>query len=58
MTASGCEIMTTWEPSTSEMVAPARSAIDRTASVPIARSFVPTTAQVVSRFQAGAPVFS
>jgi hypothetical protein len=40
VTASGCETMITWEPSTSVMVAPARSAIERTTSVPAALSRV------------------
>ena len=45
VTASGCEIMITWEPSTSVILAPARSAIERTTSVPAALSPVATTAQ-------------
>ncbi len=47
--------MITWEPSTSVIVAPARSAIERTTSVPAALSPVATTAQQGKSFQAGAP---
>src|SRR6478735_3174886 len=54
-TTSGREIMITCEPSTSVMVAPARSAIDRTTSVPAALSADATTAQDGSDFQAGGP---
>ena len=38
MTTCGCEIMIMREPSTSVIVAPARSAIERTTSVPAALS--------------------
>ena len=47
--------MITWEPSTSVIVAPARSAIERITSVPAALSPVATTAQEGRSFQAGAP---
>ena len=47
--------MITCEPSTSVMVAPARSAIERTTSVPAALSPVATTAQDGRRFHAGGP---
>jgi hypothetical protein len=40
--------MTTWEPSTSVIFAPARLAIERMTSVPAALSTVATTAQVGS----------
>ena len=55
-TASGREIMITCEPSTSVMVATARSAIDRTTSVPAARSGDARTVQDGSDFQAGGPM--
>ncbi len=55
VTASGCEIMITCEPSTSVIVAPARSAIERTTSVPAALSPVATTAQDGRSFHAGGP---
>src|SRR5262249_10889895 len=54
-TASGCEIITTCDESTSVIVAPARSAIDRVTSVPAALSAVPTTAHDGSFFQAAGP---
>ena len=54
VTASGCEIMITWEPSISVIVAPARSAIERTTSVPAALSAVATTAHDGRCFHAGA----
>src|ERR687888_2052815 len=54
-TASGREIMITCEPSTSVMVAPARSAIDRTTSVPAALSGDARTVQDGRDFQAGGP---
>src|SRR4029450_1844759 len=54
-TASGREIMITCEPSTSVIVAPARSAIDRTTSVPAALSGDASTVQDGSDFQAGGP---
>jgi hypothetical protein len=41
VTASGWEIMMTCEPSISVILAPARSAIDRTTSLPAALSVVP-----------------
>jgi hypothetical protein len=44
-TTSGREIMITCEPSTSVMVAPARSAIERTTSVPAALSGDASTVQ-------------
>src|SRR3954470_13297596 len=47
--------MITCEPSTSVMVAPARSAIDRTTSVPAALSGDASTVQDGSDFQAGGP---
>jgi hypothetical protein len=47
--------MITWDPSTSVIVAPARSAIERITSVPAALSPVATTAQEGRSFQAGAP---
>src|SRR3712207_4811112 len=50
--------MITWEPSASVIVAPARSAIERTASVPTTLSPVGTTAQDGRFFQAGTPVGS
>jgi hypothetical protein len=55
VTASGCEIMITCEPSTSVTRAPARSAIDRTRSVPAALSDKATTAHDGRSFHAGAP---
>lgn len=58
MTAWGWLTMTTWEASTSVIVAPARSAIRRTTSLPAALSPVATTAQDGSVFQAGAPLGS
>ena len=45
MTTWGCEIMITWEPSTSVIVAPARLAMARMTSLPAALSPVATTAQ-------------
>src|SRR5919197_5877979 len=54
-TASGWEIMNTCEPSTSVMVAPARSACERITSVPAALSPVATTAQEGRDLQAGGP---
>ena len=45
VTTCGCEIMLTWEPSTSVIVAPARLAIARMTSLPAALSPVATTAQ-------------
>src|SRR3954447_21644781 len=47
--------MITCEPSTSVIVAPARSAIDRTTSVPAALSGDASTVQDGSDFQAGGP---
>src|SRR3712207_6505076 len=47
--------MITCEPSTSVLVAPARSAMERTTSEPAALSPVGTTAQDGRFFQAGAP---
>jgi hypothetical protein len=47
--------MITWEPSTSVIVAPARSAMDRMTSVPAALSPVGTAAQAGKLFQAGSP---
>jgi hypothetical protein len=58
VTAWGWEIMITCEPSTSVMVAPARWAWARTASVPAALSLVATTAQHGSFFHAGGPDLS
>ena len=58
MTASGWEIMITWEPSISVILAPARCAIDRTTSAPAALSAVPIAAQDGRSFQAGWPVSS
>src|SRR6185295_13855066 len=55
VTASGREIMITCEPETSVIVAPARSAIDRTTSVPAALSGDASTVQHGSDFQAGGP---
>ena len=55
VTARGCEIMITCDPSTSVISAPARFAIERMTSVPAARSPVATTAQEGSRVQAGGP---
>src|SRR5262245_28787324 len=54
-TASGSETMTTCEPSSSVIVAPARSAIDLVRSVPAALSPVATTAQDGNDFHAGGP---
>jgi hypothetical protein len=54
-TTSGQEIMITGEPSTSVIVAPARSAIDRTTSVPAALPGDASTVQEGSDFQAGGP---
>src|SRR5258706_6796823 len=53
-TTCGCEIMITWEPSTSVIVAPARWAMERMTSLPAALSPLATTAQVGKVFQAGA----
>src|SRR5438105_1475860 len=50
-----CETIMTCEPSTSVIVAPARSAIERTTSVPAALSPVATTAQLGRVFHAGRP---
>jgi hypothetical protein len=47
--------MITWEPSTPTMSAPARSAIERTTSVPAALSPVAMTAHEGRSFQPGAP---
>jgi hypothetical protein len=58
VTASGCEIMITWEPSISVIVAPARWAIDLTTSAPAALSPVPTAAQVGRSFHATCMVSS
>ena len=55
VTAWGCEIMITCEPSTSVIVAPARSAIERITSVPAALSPVATTAHDGRSFHAGGP---
>ncbi len=55
MTTCGCEIMITWEPSTSVIVAPARLAMERMTSLPAALSPVATTVQEGKVFQAGAP---
>src|SRR5262245_64402848 len=57
-TTSGCEIITTCDASTSVIFAPARFAIDITASAPTALSPVATTAQDGYFFQAGGPVGS
>ena len=54
-TSYGWEIMITWEPSTSLIVAPARSAMERTTSEPAALSPVGTAAQAGKVFQAGSP---
>src|SRR6195256_1975098 len=54
-TSSGWETMITCEPSASVIVAPARSAMDRTTSVPAARSLVASTVQDGRYFQAGGP---
>ena len=43
-TACGCETMITWEPSASVIVAPVRSAMERTTSAPAALSPLGTTA--------------
>jgi hypothetical protein len=59
VTTSGCDIMGTCEaPSTSVIVAPARSAIERTTSEPAALSPVGTTAQDGRFLQAGTPLGS
>src|SRR5205807_3488126 len=55
VTTCGCEIMITWEPSTSVIVAPARLAMARMTSLPAALSPVATTAQEGKVFQAGTP---
>src|SRR2546430_3066448 len=55
VTTCGCEIMITWEPSTSVIFAPARLAIERMTSLPAALSPVATTAQEGKFFQAGTP---
>src|SRR6266516_5384607 len=55
VTTCGCEIMITWEPSTSVIVAPARLAMERMTSLPAALSTVATTAQEGKVFQAGRP---
>src|ERR687887_1867180 len=55
VTTCGCEIMITWEPSTSVIVAPARSAMKRMTSLLAALSPVATTAQAGKVFQAGVP---
>ena len=55
MTTCGCEIMITWEPSTSVIVAPARLAMARMTSLPAALSPVATTAQAGKALQAGTP---
>src|SRR6266545_7723329 len=54
-TACGCETMTTCEPSTSTLPAPARWAMERTTSLPAALSPVATTAHDGNDFQAGGP---
>jgi hypothetical protein len=56
--ASGWEIMMTWEPSISVILAPARWAISRTTSLPAAVSAVPTAAHTGRFFQAAGPFFS
>jgi hypothetical protein len=56
--ASGLEIMMTWEPSISVMVAPARSAKERTTSAPATLSAVPTADRTGRFFHAGGPLFS
>src|SRR4029453_18870991 len=53
-TASGWETMITCEPSSSVIVAPARSAIERVRSAPAALSPLETTARAGRVFQAGA----
>src|SRR5262249_14881385 len=55
VTTWGCDIMITWEPPISVMVALARSAIQRTTSLPAAWSPVATTAQEGKLFQVGRP---
>src|SRR5262249_39547194 len=55
VTACGWEIMITCDPSTSVIVAPARSAMERTTSVPAALSPVATTAHEGNDFHAGGP---
>src|SRR5512132_2462749 len=54
-TAPGWDTMITCEPSTSVMVAPARSAMDRTTSVPAALAGDASTVQDGSDFPAGGP---
>src|SRR6478609_10823788 len=58
VTACGCEIMITCEPSISRSSAPARLAIESRTSEPAALSPVATTAQDGNVFQAGTPDFS
>src|SRR5262249_9349037 len=55
VTAWGCEIMITCEPSTSVTAPPARSAIERVTSAPAALSPVATTAHDGRSFHAGGP---
>ena len=54
MVTSGCETIETCEATTSEIVAPARSAMLRCVAGGITRSSVPTTAQLGSDFHAAA----
>src|SRR3954468_20993579 len=51
----GCDTIETWEPATSLIVAPARSAMLRCVSGGMTRSSVPTTAQLGKLFQAEGP---
>jgi hypothetical protein len=55
-TSCGCDIMGTCEASTSVIVAPARSAMERTTLAPAALSLIGTTAQEGSFLQAGTPM--
>ena len=53
VTTPGCDIIGTWDASTSMISAPARLAMDSTTSAPAALSLVATTAHDGSFFQAG-----
>ena len=54
-TACGCDIITTWEASTSTEIAPARSAMARRPDTPIVLSPVAISAQEGRFFQPAGP---
>ncbi len=52
----GCDTIDTWDPATSVIVAPARSAMRRCVAAGMTRSSVPTTAQLGMVFHAAVSV--